>query len=186
MSLGQATALPPSYPPWIEDSLSSFCPQITGDRKGLEKLIANFMPIHEGGELVSPPVPLWITQTSLYREGEVETGPTATAWHSFKYINPADSGAVLPIVDVKGFKIFERTIYGFRSRADGTEFWASKGDADAALRSEIAGLRSKWAAREEVHERIQGEADLIVWALPIGCRQPSYPPSGMVHARVQG
>ncbi|KAJ7889445.1 hypothetical protein B0H14DRAFT_3855685 [Mycena olivaceomarginata] len=72
------------------------------------------------------------------------------AWHGFKYIDPAESGAVLPIVHVKGFKISERTIYGFRSRADGTEFWAPKGDANAALRSEIAGLRSKWAARADL------------------------------------
>lgn len=45
-------------------------------------------------------------------DGEAETGPTATAWHAFKYIDPAESGAVLPIVHVNGFKISERTIYG--------------------------------------------------------------------------
>lgn len=63
-------------------------------------------------------------------DGEAETGPTATyifvlsfnvslliiiyssAWHGFKYIDPAESGAVLPIVHVNGFKISERTIYG--------------------------------------------------------------------------
>ena len=65
-------------------------------------------------------------------DGEAETGPTATyvltprsfpltnvfiqiirsAWHAYKYIDPAESGAVLPIVNVNGFKISERTIYG--------------------------------------------------------------------------
>ena len=45
-------------------------------------------------------------------DGEAESGPTATAWHGFKYIDPAESGAVLPIVHVNGFKISERTIYG--------------------------------------------------------------------------
>ena len=45
-------------------------------------------------------------------DGEAETGPTATAWHGIKYIDPAESGAVLPIVHVNGFKISERTIYG--------------------------------------------------------------------------
>jgi xylulose-5-phosphate/fructose-6-phosphate phosphoketolase len=45
-------------------------------------------------------------------DGEAETGPTSTAWHGFKYIDPAESGAVLPIVHVNGFKISERTIYG--------------------------------------------------------------------------
>ncbi len=45
-------------------------------------------------------------------DGEAETGPTAAAWHSYKYIDPAESGAVLPILHVNGFKISERTIYG--------------------------------------------------------------------------
>lgn len=45
-------------------------------------------------------------------DGEAETGPTATAWHGIKYIDPAESGAVLPILHVNGFKISERTIFG--------------------------------------------------------------------------
>lgn len=50
--------------------------------------------------------------TCVVGDGEAESGPTATAWHGFKYIDPAESGAVLPIVHVNGFKISERTIYG--------------------------------------------------------------------------
>jgi xylulose-5-phosphate/fructose-6-phosphate phosphoketolase len=42
----------------------------------------------------------------------LESGPTATAWHAAKYIDPVESGAVIPIVHVNGFKISERTIYG--------------------------------------------------------------------------
>ena len=45
-------------------------------------------------------------------DGEAESGPTATAWHASKYIDPKESGAVIPIVHVNGFKISERTIYG--------------------------------------------------------------------------
>lgn len=45
-------------------------------------------------------------------DGEAESGPTATAWHANKYIDPAESGAVIPIVHANGFKISERTIYG--------------------------------------------------------------------------
>lgn len=45
-------------------------------------------------------------------DGEAETGPTATAWHGCKYIDPAESGAVLPILHLNGFKISERTIFG--------------------------------------------------------------------------
>jgi xylulose-5-phosphate/fructose-6-phosphate phosphoketolase len=43
-------------------------------------------------------------------DGEAETGPTATAWHRFKYIGPAECGAILPILHANGFKISERTI----------------------------------------------------------------------------
>lgn len=63
-------------------------------------------------------------------DGEAETGPTATfvlppapssveacpdnssSWHGFKYIDPKESGAVLPILHLNGFKISERTIFG--------------------------------------------------------------------------
>jgi xylulose-5-phosphate/fructose-6-phosphate phosphoketolase len=38
-------------------------------------------------------------------DGESETGPTATAWHSHKYVDPKESGAVLPILHVNGFKV---------------------------------------------------------------------------------
>lgn len=50
--------------------------------------------------------------TCIVGDGEAETGPTATAWHGFKYIDPAESGAVLLILRLNGFKISERTIFG--------------------------------------------------------------------------
>lgn len=48
-------------------------------------------------------------------DGEAETGPTATAWHSNKFLNPITSGAVLPIVHINGYKISGPTIYGTMS-----------------------------------------------------------------------
>lgn len=50
--------------------------------------------------------------TCIIGDGEAESGPTAAAWHGYKYIDPAESGAVLPILHVNGFKISERTIFG--------------------------------------------------------------------------
>lgn len=70
--------------------------------------------------------------TCIVGDGEAESGPTAayvdhflpsskllhviltssSAWHSIKYIDPAESGAVIPILHANGFKISERTIYG--------------------------------------------------------------------------
>lgn len=120
---------------WLEDSLAKFYPEYTRDAKGLSRLIEGFSTtggfpshinaetpgaIHEGGELgyalsvsfgaVMDKPDLIVT--CIVGDGESETGPTATAWHSYKYIDPAESGAVLPIVHVNGFKISERTIYG--------------------------------------------------------------------------
>jgi xylulose-5-phosphate/fructose-6-phosphate phosphoketolase len=76
--------------------------------------------IHEGGELGYALAVSFgsvmdnpdLVTVCIVGDGEAETGPTATAWHGFKYIDPAESGAVLPIVHVNGFKISERTIYG--------------------------------------------------------------------------
>ncbi|TBU24036.1 phosphoketolase [Dichomitus squalens] len=120
---------------WLESSLGSFYPKYSRDRQGLSALIASFSApggfpshvnaetpgsIHEGGELgyalgvsfgavMDKPDLVCVV---VVGDGEAETGPTATAWHGYKYIDPAESGAVLPIVHVNGFKISERTIYG--------------------------------------------------------------------------
>ncbi|TCD60297.1 hypothetical protein EIP91_010418 [Steccherinum ochraceum] len=120
---------------WLENSLSTFWPRYTGDRQGLHNLISGFSTpggfpshinaetpgsIHEGGELgyaLSVSFGAVMDKPDLVvvcvvGDGEAETGPTATAWHAAKYIDPAESGAVIPIVHVNGFKISERTIYG--------------------------------------------------------------------------
>lgn len=120
---------------WLEDSLSTFLPEYTRDRTGLEKLVSRFSvpggfpshinaetpgAIHEGGELgyaLSVSFGAVMDNPDLVvacvvGDGEAETGPTAAAWHGFKYIDPAESGAVLPILHVNGFKISERTIFG--------------------------------------------------------------------------
>ncbi|EJD06948.1 phosphoketolase [Fomitiporia mediterranea MF3/22] len=120
---------------WLEDSLSTFIPKYSRDKEGLGRLISGFSTpsgfpshinaetpgsIHEGGELgyaLSVAFGAVMDQPDLVvacvvGDGEAETGPTATAWHSYKYIDPAESGAVIPIVHVNGFKISERTIYG--------------------------------------------------------------------------
>ncbi|GJE94524.1 phosphoketolase family protein [Phanerochaete sordida] len=120
---------------WLEGSLGTFWPDYARNKEGLAKLISGFSSpggfpshinaqtpgsIHEGGELgyalgvafgavMDKPD---LVALCVVGDGEAETGPTATAWHGYKYIDPAESGAVLPIVHVNGFKISERTIYG--------------------------------------------------------------------------
>jgi xylulose-5-phosphate/fructose-6-phosphate phosphoketolase len=120
---------------WLEGSLAHFYPQYSMDKQGLHNLITGFSTphgfpshinaetpgaIHEGGELgyalsvafgavMDKPD---LVVACIVGDGEAESGPTATAWHAAKYIDPAESGAVIPIVHVNGFKISERTIYG--------------------------------------------------------------------------
>jgi xylulose-5-phosphate/fructose-6-phosphate phosphoketolase len=56
--------------------------------------------------------------TCITGDGECETGPLATAWHSYKFIDPKESGAVLPIVHCNGFKIANPTVYGTMSNEE--------------------------------------------------------------------
>ncbi|KAI4127872.1 MAG: hypothetical protein LQ347_004414 [Umbilicaria vellea] len=120
---------------WLEGSLEKFYPNVGRNKQGLHNLITKFSTpsgfpshvsaetpgaIHEGGELgyalsvafgaVMDKPDLIVT--CVVGDGEAESGPTATAWHGYKYIDPKESGGVIPIVHVNGFKISERTIYG--------------------------------------------------------------------------
>lgn len=76
--------------------------------------------IHEGGELGYALAVAYgsvfdkpdLMTVVIVGDGESESGPTAAAWHSHKFLDPRESGAVLPILHVNGFKISERTIPG--------------------------------------------------------------------------
>jgi len=52
------------------------------------------------------------------RDGEAETGPLATSWHSNKFLNPASDGAVLPILHLNGYKIANPTLLARISREE--------------------------------------------------------------------
>jgi xylulose-5-phosphate/fructose-6-phosphate phosphoketolase len=120
---------------WIEGSLQRYYPKYSRNAAGMKALVSKFSTpsgfpshinaqtpgaIHEGGELgyaLSVSFGAVMDNPDLIvacvvGDGEAETGPTATAWHSYKFIDPAESGAVLPILHVNGFKISERTIFG--------------------------------------------------------------------------
>ncbi|KAK3320224.1 XFP N-terminal domain-containing protein [Cercophora scortea] len=121
---------------WLEGSLERFYPgEYDCDADGLRNLITRFSvpggfpshinaetpgSIHEGGELGYALAVSFgavmdnpdLIVTCVVGDGEAESGPTATAWHAIKYLDPKESGAVLPILHVNGFKISERTIFG--------------------------------------------------------------------------
>ena len=113
---------------YLEGSYSEVYPQIGQDLAGLEKLFRQFSfpggipshvspecpgSIHEGGELgysLSHAFGAVFDNPELIvacvvGDGEAETGPLATAWHSNKFLNAVSDGAVLPILHLNGFKI---------------------------------------------------------------------------------
>src|SRR2546422_1733124 len=126
---------------YLEGSLAEFYPELTRDREGLERFLQAFswpdrfpshlnpaLPgvIHEGGELGYALATAFgaaldnpdLIAACIVGDGEAETGPTATAWHSNKFLNPATDGAVLPIVHVNAFKISSPTIFGTMEDAE--------------------------------------------------------------------
>ncbi|MBF0456661.1 MAG: phosphoketolase family protein [Nitrospirae bacterium] len=118
---------------YLEGSYSEVYPTITQDEAGIKKLFMQFSfpggisshvapstpgSIHEGGELgysLSHAFGAVFDNPSLIAacivgDGEAETGPLATAWHSNKFLNPITDGAVLPILHLNGYKISNPTI----------------------------------------------------------------------------
>ncbi len=118
---------------WLEGTYSEFYPDITLNAEGMKKLFRQFSfpggipshvapetpgSIHEGGELgyvVSHAYGAVFDNPDLIAacvvgDGEAETGPLATAWHSNKFLNPARDGAVLPILHLNGYKIANPTV----------------------------------------------------------------------------
>lgn len=118
---------------YLEGSYSEIYPDISQDEAGLQKLFLQFSfpggipshaspqcpgSIHEGGELgysLSHAFGAAFDNPDLIvacvvGDGEAETGPLATAWHSNKFLSPATDGAVLPILHLNGYKIANPTI----------------------------------------------------------------------------
>lgn len=118
---------------WLEGSYSEVYPNVSQDAEGMRRLFKQFSfpggvpshvapetpgSIHEGGELgyaLSHAYGAVFDNPSLIAacvvgDGEAETGPLATAWHSNKFLNPAADGAVLPILHLNGYKIAAPTV----------------------------------------------------------------------------
>jgi xylulose-5-phosphate/fructose-6-phosphate phosphoketolase len=118
---------------YLEGTWSEVYPDVTQDEAGLKKLFKQFSfpggisshvapttpgSIHEGGELgysLSHAFGAAFDNPDLIvacvvGDGEAETGPLATAWHSNKFLSPVTDGAVLPILHLNGYKISNPTL----------------------------------------------------------------------------
>ena len=120
-------------PAYLEGTYSELYPDKSEDAEGMQKFFKQFSfpghigshvtpetpgSIHEGGELgysLSHSYGAALDNPDLIvacvvGDGEAETGPLATAWHSNKFLNPVRDGAVLPILNLNGYKIANPTI----------------------------------------------------------------------------
>ncbi|MET8614779.1 phosphoketolase family protein [Streptomyces misionensis] len=118
---------------WLEGSYSETYPDIGRDALGMERLFKQFSfpggvpshvapetpgSIHEGGELGYSLAHAYgaafdnpgLLVACVVGDGEAETGPLATSWHSDKFLDPVHDGAVLPILHLNGYKIANPTV----------------------------------------------------------------------------
>lgn len=120
---------------YLEGTYSEFYPLVSQDEAGIKRLFKQFSfpggipshvaaetpgSIHEGGELGYSLLHAYgavfdnpdLLACCVIGDGEAETGPLATSWHSNKFLNPERDGAVLPVLHLNGYKISNPTVLG--------------------------------------------------------------------------
>jgi xylulose-5-phosphate/fructose-6-phosphate phosphoketolase len=118
---------------YLEGTYSELFPAVSRDEDGMRRLFRQFSfpggipshaapetpgSIHEGGELGYALAHAYgaafdnphLVVCCVVGDGEAETGPLATSWHSNKFLNPRTDGAVLPILHLNGYKIANPTV----------------------------------------------------------------------------
>jgi xylulose-5-phosphate/fructose-6-phosphate phosphoketolase len=135
---------------YLEGTYSEYYPEVAEDVDGLTRLFRQFSfpggipshvapetpgSIHEGGELGYALSHAYgaafdnpdLIVACVIGDGEAETGPLATSWHSNKFVNPARDGAVLPILHLNGYKIAGPTVLARIPRTELTQLMAGYG-----------------------------------------------------------
>ncbi|NJM85121.1 MAG: phosphoketolase, partial [Leptolyngbyaceae cyanobacterium RM2_2_21] len=184
---------------YLEGSYSEHYPNISPDAAGMKHLFKQFSfpggipshvapetpgSIHEGGELgyclshaygAALDNPDLIV-TAVVGDGEAETGPLATAWHSNKFLNPIRDGAVLPILHLNGYKIANPTILSRIEpdeiealfRGYGYEPYFVEGSEPEAMHQEMAATLETCVTRiREIQReaRLSGQAHRPRWPM---------------------
>ena len=199
-------------PAYLEGTYSEIYPDKTEDEAGLQKFFKQFSfpghigshvtpetpgSIHEGGELGyslshafgmafdNPDVIV----ACVVGDGEAETGPLATAWHSNKFLNPVRDGAVLPILNLNGYKIANPTILSRISHEEleslfvgyGYTPYFVEGSAPALMHQTMAGvldraindIRSAQRVARESNNPIRPRWPVIILRSPKGWTGPA-------------
>jgi len=196
---------------YLEGTYSELYPAVTQDEEGMRRLFRQFSfpggipshtapetpgSIHEGGELgyaLSHAFGAAFDNSDLFvacvvGDGEAETGPLATSWHSNKFLNPVTDGAVLPILHLNGYKIANPTVLARISEEELVSLfegygWAPTivaGDEPERVHQELAAAldatldeiaRIQRAARDE-GERERPQWPMLVLRTPKGWTGP--------------
>lgn len=161
---------------YLEGTWSEVYPNVTQDEAGLKKLFTQFSfpggisshvapttpgSIHEGGELgysLSHAFGAVFDNPDLIvacvvGDGEAETAPLATAWHSNKFLNPVTDGAVLPILHLNGYKIDNPTVLARIEREEVEQFFRGCGWTPYFVEGDEP---------EEMHERMASTLDQAI------------------------
>ena len=186
---------------WLDGTYTEVYPNITQDEDGMRKLFKQFsfpggVPSHvapetpgsinEGGELGYSLAHAFgavadnpgLIAACVVGDGEAETGPLATSWHSNKFLNPVTDGAVLPILHLNGFKIANPTVFSRISREELEQFFRGcgweprfvEGDDPAQMHQKMAATLD-WAIREikriQDHARTSGDTTRPRWPMVV-------------------
>ena len=186
---------------YLEGTYSEFYPEISQDDEGLRKFFRQFSfpggipshtapetpgSIHEGGELGYALSHAYgaafdnpdLIVACVVGDGEAETGPLATAWHSNKFLNPARDGAVLPILHLNGYKIANPTVLARIPQAEleslfigyGYTPYVIEGSDPAVMHRQMAGVMDKVFAQIKAiqHDaRVNGMRERPRWPMII-------------------
>ncbi len=135
---------------YLEGSYTELYSAVTQDEGGMKRLFTQFSwpggipshaspdtpgSIHEGGELGYSLLHAFgaafdnpdLLVCCVVGDGEAETGPLATSWHSNKFLNPATDGVVLPVLHLNGYKIAGPTVLARISKEELTDLFTGYG-----------------------------------------------------------
>jgi xylulose-5-phosphate/fructose-6-phosphate phosphoketolase len=199
-------------PAYLEGTYSEVYPDKSQDAEGMRKFFKQFSfpghigshvtpetpgSIHEGGELGYSLSHAYgmvydnpdLIVTCVVGDGEAETGPLATSWHSNKFINPVRDGAVLPVLNLNGYKIANPTILSRISHEEldalfkgyGYQPYFVEGDDPsvmhqkmaATLEGAIADIRAVQATARSTNTAVRPRWPMIVLRTPKGWTGPA-------------
>jgi len=163
-------------PVYLEGTYSEVYPDLGEDAAGLQKFLKQFSfpgqigshvtpetpgSIHEGGELGYSLAHAYgaafdnpdLIVACVVGDGEAETGPLATAWHSNKFLNPVRDGAVLPILNLNGYKIANPSILARISHEELEALFRGYGYTPYFVEG---------SDPEEMHQKMAGTLDEVI------------------------